>query len=459
LAAYSNSFGGPFVYDDIPAILENTTIRNLWDAFLPPPGTTTSGRPLVNLSLALNWAAGGAAVAGYHLLNLLIHLAAGLALFGVVRRTLAKLGQTSSVLPAAAAALLWTVHPLQTESVTYVVQRAESLMGLCYLLTIYCFIRSVDGPSGRSWCWLAWAACLGGMASKEVMVSAPLMVWLYDRTFVAGSFRAAWLARKRFYAALASTWLLLGICVASTGGNRGGTVGLDVGVQGWSYGLTQFRAAAHYLRLAVWPQPLVFEYGTFWESGWQAVLPSAALVLALLLGTVVALVRSPVLGFAGAWFFVMLAPTSLVPGTTQMIVEHRMYLSLAAVVVTAAVAAWLRIGSRSLWAAGGVAVLVRRPNLLSQPRLPQRTRALERYGGKASGQRAGALQLGNRACPVGAVARGGEPLRALARALAERGGDALQLRLGTCETRPGGGGVCSVRGGGTAEARPRRGAL
>lgn len=354
LAAYSNSFSGPWVYDDIPAIAENPTIRSLAGSLLPPQGTTTSGRPLVNVSLALNWALGGARVAGYHVFNLLIHLAAGLALFGVVRRTLVRLGNPQALAVAALGALWWTVHPLQTESVTYLVQRAESLMGLCYFLTIYCFIRSLDATAAGRWRGGAILACLAGMASKEVMVSAPLMVWLYDRTFVAGTFREAWRRRRGFYLALAGTWVLLGICIASTGGNRGGTVGLDVGVAWWAYGLTQFRAVTHYLRLAVWPHPLVFEYGTFWESDWTAVWPGALLVVGLLVVTLVALQRRTAPGFLGAWFFVMLAPTSLVPGTTQMIVEHRMYLPLAALVVGAVAAAAAWFGRRSL----GVGMLI-----------------------------------------------------------------------------------------------------
>ena len=112
---------------------------------------------------------------------------------------------------ALAIALLWAVHPLQTESVTYIVQRAESLVGLFYLLTLYCFIRGAGG-SARPVCWYAGSAlaCLLGMASKEVMVSAPLIVLLYDRAFLAGSFREAWRRRWGLYLALAG----IGCCWA-----------------------------------------------------------------------------------------------------------------------------------------------------------------------------------------------------------------------------------------------------
>ncbi len=133
-----------------------------------------------------------------------------------MRRTLlaswgrsARARKGESLFLAFAVALIWTMHPLQTESVTYVIQRAESLMGLFYLLTVYCFIRfagsscvprsgtSEDEQAGRSvWGWLSIGACLLGMATKEVMVTAPVIVLLYDRTFIAGSFGEAWRRRR-----------------------------------------------------------------------------------------------------------------------------------------------------------------------------------------------------------------------------------------------------------------------
>ncbi|MDE3084870.1 MAG: tetratricopeptide repeat protein, partial [Verrucomicrobiota bacterium] len=305
--------------------------------------------------------------------NVAIHLLAGLVLFGLVRRTLLKVQnsrfnvQGSATGVAFCVALLWTVHPLQTEAVTYVIQRAESLMGLFYLLTLYCFARfASEAGGGRQkaeggndlasgtrplisglWLLASVFCCLLGMASKEVMVSAPLMVFLYDRTFVAGTFRGAWKERPRFYLALASTWLLLGYLVFSTGGNRSGTVGFNVGVAWWAYWLTQFQAIVRYLWLTVWPHPLIFEYGTFWVKRAGEVVPHAVIVAGLLVATVVALKRRPALGFLGAWFFVVLAPSSLAPGTTQMIVEHRMYLSLAAAVTLVVLGLYRLLKKRS----------------------------------------------------------------------------------------------------------------
>ncbi|MGD1030904.1 MAG: tetratricopeptide repeat protein [Opitutaceae bacterium] len=339
IAVYSRTFSVPLLLDDIASIADNPTIRHLWPVWpvLAPPsgGTTVSGRPVLNLTLAVNYALGGTGVWGYHAFNLAIHILAGLVLFGIARRIF-----PSSSTAAFGIALIWTLHPLQTESVTYVVQRAESLMGLFYLLTLYCFIRHAENQDGgRPAGWrhlfpaLSVFFCLLGMATKEVMVSAPVVALLYDRTFLAGSFRDAWRRRKSTYLGLASTWILLGYLVIGGGGNRSGSVGFGAGVSWRAYSLTQFQAIAHYLRLTVWPHPLIFDYGTFWvKNAWQ-VIPYAIVVVPLVAFTILALRRWPAWGFLGFWFFAILAPTSLIPGTTQMIVEHRMYLALAPLLI------------------------------------------------------------------------------------------------------------------------------
>jgi len=367
LAAYRNSFHGPLVFDDIGTIAENLSIRRLWTALRPPvEGMPVTGRPIANLSFAFNYAVGGTSVWGYHAVNLLIHILAGLTLFGIIRRTLERwsgLSPTRSSAPsnqrvgdnplhlntaiALAIALIWTLHPLQTESVTYISQRAESLMGLFYFLTLYCFIRSVDGKRfeirNSKFEIFSVAACLFGMATKEVMVSAPVIVLLYDRTFVAGTFGEAWRRRGRYYIGLACTWLLLAALLAGTG-SRGGTAGFGAEISWATYTVTQFRAVAHYLRLSIWPYPLVFFYGSTVGAPAAEMAVDVAVVTGLLAATgwcLIAKFRNSkfeirnfrALGFAGAWFFLILAPSSsVVPVATETIAEHRMYLSLAAVV-------------------------------------------------------------------------------------------------------------------------------
>ena len=250
---------------------------------------------------------------------------------------------------------IWAVHPLQVEAVTYVIQRVESLMALFFLLAFYCFIRSIDSPHGRRWRAAVVAACLLGAATKEVIAVAPVLLLFYDRTFVAGSFREAWRQRRGLYLALAATWLFLAAMVASAGWNRNGTSGFDIGVTPSAYWLTQFEAVVRYLWLSVWPHPLVFEYGTFWGR-LAAAWPYALVLVPLAVATLIALWRRPVLGFLGSWFFGILAPTSVMPGRIQMIVEHRMYLPLAAVIALVAGMVAGRCGRRGLVALLATAV-------------------------------------------------------------------------------------------------------
>jgi tetratricopeptide (TPR) repeat protein len=378
VVAYAGSLDAPFVYDDILAIPQNPTIRQWWPlkAVLWPQsegGLTVSGRPVLNLSFAVNYAISGADVWSYHVFNVLVHTASALLLFGLCRRMLpAALGRPAAEGRGAAAtnlavliAALWALHPVATQAVTYTVQRAESLMGFFYLLTLYAFARAIEvdaaagnkaNPSRRGWQALSVLSCVLGMGTKEVMATAPLMVLLFDRTFVAGSIRAAWRKSRIYYSGLAATWVVLAALVISTGGNRGGTVGIGTGVPLWAYPLTQFEAVARYLGLAVWPQPLVFEYGTFWVQRLQDVAPYAAVVMPLLVATVVALKKWPKPGFFGASFFLILAPTSLAPGTIQMIVEHRMYLPLAVLVAATVVGAHRCLGKRAMVSAALAAV-------------------------------------------------------------------------------------------------------
>jgi protein O-mannosyl-transferase len=354
IVVYRGTLAAPLIYDDRLWITWNPSIQNLRSlaaVLSPPAGSVVFGRPVLSLSLALNYAVSGNDAWSYHLVNLAIHILAALVLFGIVARTLEfraawfPLGR-DRVIAALAVALLWALHPLQTESVTYVIQRAESLMGLFYLLTLYCFIRGATEPQPRAWQLLAVLFCLMGMATKEVMVTAPLIVLAYDRTFLAGSFREALRTRPGLYLGLACTWVVPGFLAL---GLHGRGVGYGLGYSWTAYGLTECWVVAHYLLLSLWPHPLVFDYGTDIVGGLRDVLPSVCLLAVLVGLTLVAFSRRSALGFAGVWFFLILAPSSsIVPVAFQPMAEHRVYLSLAAVMAVLVAGAWAALGLRSL---------------------------------------------------------------------------------------------------------------
>jgi Flp pilus assembly protein TadD len=170
------------------------------------------------------------------------------------------------------------------------------------------------------------------MACKETMVVAPIVVLLYDRAFTFGTFRDAWRRRGGYYAALGGTWLvLLALLWSSPRGDSAGFAGASISP--WTYLLNQSHMIARYLRLAFWPRGLVLDYGEPASVTFSAVAPYVIVVAALLAGAAVELVRNSPIGFLGAWFFLTLAPTSsIVPISTEVGAERRMYLPLMAIV-------------------------------------------------------------------------------------------------------------------------------
>jgi tetratricopeptide (TPR) repeat protein len=348
LLAYIGTVDAPFIYDDYNAIVENPHVRSLWplsQALSAPDESTVAGRPVAALSFALNYAVSGLAPWSYHLVNILIHLLCGLTLYGIARRTvatprLAPLGAVPAEGWAFAVALVWLLHPLHTEVVTYVSTRTEALVGLFYLASLYAVIRgSGDERHARRWYAAAVAASALAMGSKEVAVTLPLVVLLYDGIFLSDSFAAALARRRGLYAGLAATWLILIALVAAS--PRGETVGLQFAdLTPLDYARTQVAVIWHYLRLAVWPHPLVLDYfdwpvaRSFSAGVWLGLLP----LLALVLGSLLLIVRRSWLGFLGGWFFAILAPSSsVVPIASELAAERRMYLPLAAVVALALV--------------------------------------------------------------------------------------------------------------------------
>lgn len=344
---YANGLAGQFVFDDIPSIVSNPTLAGpgaLWRSLWPPPNRTVTGRPFLNWSFAVNHALGGDAVLGFHLVNIAVHAAAALALWGVVRRTLylpdneARVRQNADRI-AGWATLLWAVHPLHTESVTYMVQRAESLAGLFALVTLYAFIRGATSPSPRRWLAASWLCCVLGLMTKETVAAVPILVLAYDAVFVSGGVRAALRRRAPYYTALALNLVGLVIWVRISGA-RASSAGTSLGVSPLWYATTQLSVVGHYLRLIAWPRPLIFDHGTRpWFGAGQG-LALAAVTVLLAVMTLAAMRGRPRLGFLGLAFFVLLAPSSsVVPVVTQLGAEHRVYLALAPVAVAAALAA------------------------------------------------------------------------------------------------------------------------
>lgn len=192
LLAYSNTFHSAFQFDDLQQIVENPSLKNLGNL----PAILRGLRGITFFTFALNYAAGGQDVFGYHLVNVLIHaLNAVLAYFFVyLTLRLSDRDEGCSRMAAMCAALIFALHPVQTQAVTYIVQRMESLASFFYLLTMVLFIMAAKAESQlkRACLYLSvGAGYLLGFYSKEVAYTMPAAVFLYDFYFIGrGSLRS-----------------------------------------------------------------------------------------------------------------------------------------------------------------------------------------------------------------------------------------------------------------------------
>jgi hypothetical protein len=339
LAAYANSLSSAFQFDDVSIIVENQQLGKFWPptpVLLGVRGAPTGGRPLTSLSFHLNALVAGRRPAGYRAVNILIHVAAGLVLFALMRRILhapTKSPDSSNrAIPVAfAVSLLWLVHPLQTESVTYVSQRAESLMGLFFLTALYCAVRGFEEHEFSRWFHLAAVACTLSVLSKEVGVVAPLIILIYDRCLVSRTLRGALARHRSLYTGLAFSWVVAGMLQFAA--PRGYSVSLSSSdLTPWGYFQRQIAALPEYLKLVFWPSPLVFDYGFPPVPSTPHLVVATSVLVVLAAGSMWALRRWPLTGLAGVAFFLILVPTStVVPILTEVVAEHRMYLPLACV--------------------------------------------------------------------------------------------------------------------------------
>ena len=336
VGAYWGSFDGKFVFDDLDSIVGNPYLRPGLSAGQTLEGLLARQRPVVDATFLINYRLGGVNPWGYHLVNLVIHVLAACVLFGLMRRVLSSpamkktFGSAAGPLALAIAAV-WAVHPLQTEAVTYIVQRGESLCSLLYLLTLYCVVRGHGSPRRRWWFIAAVAACAVGMGAKQIMVTAPPAALLIDAIVLSGSFRSAPRRSWGLYIGLACTWLIVAaMLVWIPSGTTAGFATLSFTWQ--SYLVTEMGVLVKYLGLIFWPARLCIDYW-WWPRTFGEVLPQTILVVILLAGVAAMLVARPpwrLAGLCGALFFLVLAPTSSFVPINDACVEHRLYLPLAA---------------------------------------------------------------------------------------------------------------------------------
>ena len=259
----------------------------------------------------------------------------------------ARPGSVTAGQLAFAIALVWTVHPLISEVVLYLSERTESMMAICYMLTLYSSVRAMGSPHSARWLWTGVIACIAGVLCKEVMVTAPFTVVVYDRVFLFGSFRDALHARWRFYAGLALTWPILAGSMLSHGSiSSGGFQSAQTTT--WTYMMNQTVIVTRYLRLVVWPRPLVLYYGWTRALTLADVWPYALFLVILVVAASIVFFRWPRFGFPAAWTIITLSPSSSIAKIAAEVgAERRMYLPLMGIVTLAMVGAALFLRSRT----------------------------------------------------------------------------------------------------------------
>jgi tetratricopeptide (TPR) repeat protein len=342
LCAYANCYSKTLVFDDDAWVVDQPSLDD-------PPAYFKSmeGRPLLAATILAAHRMGRGNPLGHHILNVLIHVAAALTLYGVVRRALLSrrfgerfVGRAEYL--AFAVALLWMLHPLQVQCVTYVIQRGEAMAGLFYLLILYCMQRAdAADPTERytwsrfGWYSLAVGSLVLGFGSKEIMVTAPGAVLLFDRIFLAGSIREMVRRRWLFHLVFILVWGAFTGWHFMRAAEAAGGLGFKVAaVTKTQYALTETGVLLYYLRLAVWPRGMAIDYQSWpWAHTAAEAMPELAIVAGMLVVTAVLLVWRPAIGFVCAWFFLILIPTSSFMPIVDAVFEHRMYLSLASVAV------------------------------------------------------------------------------------------------------------------------------
>src|SRR5512133_1663032 len=373
VAAYLPSIHGDFVLDDVAAIA---------DPMVVSPGRVGAAdwllttRPLLRATFALNHATVGLATLGWHVTNLLVHLAAVVLAWRFARRVFFRAGLARAEGPALFAAGLFALHPLQTESVSYVSQRAESLASACYLAALLVLLARDEARSRRGWL-LAIAGVLEalGLLVKPIVATLPA-AWLLLAALVPPDGETNDSALRRMARRLPAVVPLFVLSVASAALEITRTAGaehagFDVpGLPAGRYLATQLRVVPTYLELLVWPVRQCADWAFTLSDG---LLDPASLAGAAFLGAVALLsiwlasratslgpdagAMARLLGFGIPFFLVALAPSSSVVPLLDPLAEHRVYLAALGIFVAATgvgVTALRRLAPRRAALAGGV---------------------------------------------------------------------------------------------------------
>jgi len=370
LAAYANSFGSRFVFDNRVLLLEDTRLRELtaanldlilhkpyWWPFIDVP----LYRPLTTFTYLVNYGVFGNADRpfGYHAVNWLLHTANVWLVFGLALRIGRRLW------PAFFIAALWAVHPLGTEAVTNIVGRADLLAAFGVLLSFYSHLRARDANGWAQWSWtaLSLGAMTVGVFSKESAIAGVAVIVLYDLWRVPRSPLARMVRDWAIIAVPAVLFLYLrSVALAGTSGEYPYVDNPIAGAGFWTGRLTALSVMGRYLALLIWPTRLSADY-SFSQiplaSGTGIDWIAWTVVAVLTLAAIVLLTRNNLAGFCLVAAFVTFLPAAnLIIPTGTIMAERLMYLPSAFLIGVLVVAAYWSADKVNLRAAVPVIVII-----------------------------------------------------------------------------------------------------
>ena len=333
LIAYSNTFNASFHFDDNPAIVENAAMKRVTaENFMQMLQGT---RPVVNLSLMLNYQLSGLNVVGWHIFNVGCHIANSIFVYLLILWTLSlpslreRYGDRAKRM-ALFGALLFGVHPIQTESVTYIISRTELIATFFYLASFLFFIKGAKTGKYSYYTGSFFMALLA-MGSKEWSVTLPAMLLLYDFLFLSDGTLKPVLSRWKAHVLVMLSWGLLVYTMSTTKlSGAGFSVSGQNNITPWTYLLTSLNVLWTYIRLLFLPinQNLDYEYPvarTLFEFPTLLSLIGHICVVAAGFWLYVKK-RWTVIPFGAAWFYITLSPTQSFVPILDVIFEHRIYM-------------------------------------------------------------------------------------------------------------------------------------
>ena len=357
---YLNSLHASFHLDDFRVIVDNPVFKFSRLSFSALVDVMASVRAVTMVTFALNYAVGGEDVFGYHVVNILLHGLTGIVLYALLFLTLTRtpggmIGLRSNIRPdqiALWASLLWVAHPIQTQAVTYIVQRAAALAALFFLLTMLCYLkgRLAQGRTRLRWYLLGALTAVLALGSKEIAFTLPLVLWLYEACFFTPA------QRSPLKANLGTLLVVVGamgvISFIYVYGAYGGPQQLIELFSGrsdpyhefslWQRLLTKGRVVALYLSLLLVPIPGRLNLDHDMVNSLALWSPPSTIPAWLFVGATVALAMMLVrhhrfIGYWLLWFFLNIALESSIV-SNELVFEHRLYLPSMGIMVGVVVA-------------------------------------------------------------------------------------------------------------------------